>query len=104
MRAALATVLLAIGSGCGTDKQPPILGDPDSSTVTIVKSGGCSVEGEIVACQVVTGQSGTVTNCFHGVQICTSGIWSVCENPPSDAGTASDADTSDADASDAATE
>ena len=97
----IVALTLAIGSGCGSDA-PPNIGDTDSGpVVTIIHSGGCSVEGQTVACQIVTGENNGITNCFHGFQRCTNGQWGACGAPPPDAGDTSDADTSDVTTSDA---
>jgi hypothetical protein len=114
MRTAIV-VLFTVGA-CGTSMPPP-LGDTDASTVvTIVKTGACSTEGETITCQVVTGETSGVVDCFHGVQTCTGGLWSVCGYPSdgssalqdaSDASSnddASDADTADADTTDVVNE
>ncbi len=78
---AIATpILMMLGVitavACGSDRPP--VSDPGVRSPGGVQTGPCSTNGETVACDVETGRSGNVVNCFNGTQTCENGVWGPC--------------------------
>ena len=98
--ACFAAVVLA--TACGSDEgpagappePPPPVTDSgptlDSGPPLMQPVGGSCPEGEIKDCKVLLPSHGSLHPCFIGVQICTDGKWSICMDPPKDAGSAAD--------------
>jgi hypothetical protein len=78
---AAAVGIFAWMYGCSSSKPPaadPGDGIEGANGRGFVRTGPCSVEGEVVQCHVETGRVGSVVNCFSGTQTCTNGRWGPC--------------------------
>lgn len=51
--------------------------DVESGDVTIGQPGQCE-SGAVQSCTIWLGRHGDLSNCIHGVEVCTAGDWSSC--------------------------